>query len=300
MPDPLSPELFSRFRDLIQQRIGIILSDSKLAFLQARLRLRLRATGLASYEHYYDLLASEADPEESARFIDAVTTHHTFFFREAEHFEQVVDHLLEMESRGDRAYRVWSAACSSGEEPYSLLMTLADRLGLDRFAEFNLKVLATDISAPVLAQAQMAEYETDRLKGVSREQIERYFKPTYDGRRMKLQPLITEKVVFRRLNLLERPLPMKRTFDVVMCRNVLIYFDDEARESLLAEISRVLSRHGLLCVGMTESALDANHDLSFVGPATYGRQASYAPSFAREGATVSNATSPTTEELTIC
>lgn len=269
----LSVETFDRFRWLIQRHAGITLGEAKLSFLRSRLSQRLIASSCASFEKYYERITREQDTQELQFFLHAVTTHHTFFFREAAHFELLAHQIESWINAGRSRLRIWSAACSTGEEPLSLLMTLCDRIGTDCLQDVDLRILATDLSVPVVAKARTFAYSKIQFRNIPSEKLHRYFEHL-EGDSMRLRQEYTGFVKFNRLNLLEPRYPMKGRFDAIFCRNVLIYFDGDSRQKVLAQLSNVLNEDGYLFVGMTESALQSGLDLKFVEPAVYQRSGS--------------------------
>ncbi|QDV71957.1 CheR family methyltransferase [Botrimarina mediterranea] len=278
--ESLDDALFEKYRGLIQKLSGVTLADAKHSFLQTRLRSRLHAAGCESFAEYYELLGGGADGAEVKRFIDAVTTHHTFFFREAHHFELLARHVAAKSNAGQTRFRFWSAACSTGEEPYSLLMTLAERLGDGGLARLDLKVLATDISAPTLRKSAEGVYAQEQLRGLSPERLLRHFKPAGDGGSYQVTRQLRDLVTHAELNLVHRPFPMKGRFDAIFCRNVLIYFDPPTQVDVLRRMAARLAPGGLLFVGLTETAMHAELDLEFVAPAVYARRHECGPSSA--------------------
>ena len=275
--ESLDDALFERYRGLIQKLSGVTLADAKHGFLLSRLRSRVQAAKCQSFEEYFDRLNNGGDDAEVKRFIDAVTTHHTFFFREAHHFELLAQQVAVKTGGGQTRFRFWSAACSTGEEPYSLLMTLAERLGDSGLARLDLRVLATDISAPTLRKSADGVYSQDQLRGLSSERLLRHFKPTDDAGSYQLTRPLRDLVTHAELNLVQRPFPMKGRFDAIFCRNVLIYFDPPTQVDVLRRMAERLAPGGLLFVGLTETAMHAELDLEFVAPAVYARRHETAP-----------------------
>jgi chemotaxis protein methyltransferase CheR len=262
---------FEFIRSLVYERSRINLGPDKRELVSARLGKRLRATNLPSIGDYCELLQSPQAEEELGHLIDAISTNHTFFMREQAHFDFLRDVAVpEMTARARAErwakFRVWSAACSSGEEPYSIAMTLADCL-----PSWPWQIEATDISRRILARAEAAIYpaETvDRLPALmSRSYFQKGFGPQEGLFRVK--SALRDRVSFNHLNLLEGEPPFVEPFQVIFCRNVMIYFDRPTQEELIARLARRLVPGGYLLVGHSESLANMRHGLRTVRPATY-------------------------------
>lgn len=234
-----------RIQQFMKDRTGNEIPDNKLPVVQSRLARRIQLNGHEGFSDY--LTFALADPRESDAIIDLLTTHETYFFREKHHLGE-----LEAYVRGcapGTPVRVWSAACSTGEEPYSIAMTLADLLGMAR----DWEVLATDISPDVLESGRRGIYKTNRLEHMPREVLVRYCQEG-QGRsagRIRVRESLRQRVTFRRVNLVG-PLPEMVPFDVIFLRNVLIYFSVEDQKRVIAAVSRFLKPGGLLLLGKAE------------------------------------------------
>ncbi len=270
----LSDRLFQQFSSLVYEECGIHLHKGKKSLLEARLAKRLRATGLTSPKEYYDFIHSEEGQEERIQFFNAVSTNLTYFFREPKHFEFLEQKALpEIVQRnrkeGTSRIRIWSAGCSTGEEPYSIAMCVLENL--DHAARWDFKILATDISTRVLQVAQNGVYEKSKIQNVPPALRSRYFLPYADGGRKGLYQVSKELkrvVTFRRLNLKD-PYPFKGPFDVIFCRNVMIYFDKPTQEMLIQKMAHYLRPGGYLFVGHSESLTGLSHPLKYIKPAVY-------------------------------
>lgn len=242
---------FRRFSDLVYRRSGIHLSEGKRSLLQARLSKRLRAVGIDSVEDYFGRL--ETDEREVVAFLDAISTNHTYFFRESRHFQ-----MLQEDHRC-----VWCAACSSGEEPYSIAIHCLEK-------GFRPSILATDISTKVLAVAEKGIYDAEKAKQVPSDLLRKYFQRgvgTWGGR-IRVKQDIQRMVAFKRLNLLTDPLPEGR-FDVIFCRNVLIYFDRTVKEEVVNKLHQALRPSGYFIVGGAESLNNLRHPYRYIAPSIY-------------------------------
>lgn len=256
--DKLTPRQFELFRDFIYRQSGIRVEIGKITLVSNRIRRRLRALGLGDFDAYYQLLSSASGIGELESFLDAVTTNETHFFRTAHHFEWFKDDflgdLLARAKAGQHSQqvRVWSAACSSGEEPYSLAICLLENSL--RLRGWRLSILGTDISEAALRQARLATFKQRSLDEVSDARLKRHFEASKDGQTWKLRKEARELVEFQRHNLCE-PLRLA-PFDCVFIRNVLIYFDRESKQQAIANLIRSLDRGGYLVVGPSEGIYD--------------------------------------------
>ncbi len=269
---PLADVDFDRVRRLIRQFAGVALADSKRNMVQSRLAKRLREHGCASLRAYLDLV--EADPDESQCFINALTTHLTAFFREAYHFPILGEHLA-----GDAAYanpsrkvRIWCAAASTGEEPWSIAMTAAKALGRnDRF-----ELLATDIDTQCLERATRAVYPMDAIESVDAGDRKRWLlrgTGPNDGT-VRVRPELGRSVRFERFNLMDAQWRHPEPFDVVFCRNVLIYFDAPTKLEVMRKLHGAMRPDGLLFIGHSESFNDSADLFRLEGKTVYRRMGS--------------------------
>jgi chemotaxis protein methyltransferase CheR len=270
----LSDRLFQQFSRLVYQQSGISLHEGKKELLQARLNKRLRATGLSSYGDYYEFITSSNNSGEIIHFLDCISTNLTYFFREPKHFE-FLDQIAMPELLASRKHernlriRVWSAACSTGEEPYSLAMCLLSHL--EGLARADFRILATDISTRVLDVAVKGSYPRERIEKVPPALRQKYFQKGMgrDGETYyQVSPLLKQIVTFRRLNL-QTSYPFSGPFDYIFCRNVMIYFDKQTQQELVRKMAEYLSRDGYLFVGHSESLTGLNHPLTYVRPSVY-------------------------------
>ncbi len=267
MPElTLSEEEFQRFRHLVERETGVHLSAEKKALLVGRLGKRVRALGLPSFAAYYHHLVSAGDVAERERFIDLVTTHETYFFREPAHFEFLRDELLSRHS-SHRAFVVWCAAASAGEEVYTVAMVLAEALGING----NWSILGTDISKEALAHAERAIYVLAHTRGLPEAMLKKYCLKGV-GRQagnFRIAPELRRHVRFRPLNLVA-PLPADLgRFHAIFLRNVLIYFEPPVKRQVVAQVLQHLQPGGVLFLGHAESLHGLGLDVQLVRPSIY-------------------------------
>lgn len=261
---------FEAFRALIYELAGIVLSDAKQTLVQSRLARRMRELRLTDYADYLQILTLDRNSQEITNFINALTTNKTDFFREPFHFNYLTQQLLpEIEARGcasgDRKLRIWCAASSTGEEPYSLAMTVREYFGQD--SSWDLRILASDIDTNVLATASAGIYPDSRVADIPVTLRHRYFERERTGGepRWRALPAIRDLLTFRRINLKAREWPINTLFDVIFCRNVMIYFDRDTQSELLTHFADYLRPDGILMVGHSESLHDLTIDFQSLG-----------------------------------
>lgn len=261
-----APRDFERVRKLIHARAGIALADSKQDMVYSRLVRRLRATGSDSFHGYLDGLEQGGDAEEWQHFTNALTTNLTSFFRESHHFDSLAE-LLRRRPRGERLL-LWSAAASTGEEPYSIAMTVAETFGT---LNPPVTILATDIDTQVLATAERGVYPLDRLEKLSAERKRQFFRRG-SGSNAGYCRVVDElrgMIRFRPLNLLDAHWPMKGPFQAIFCRNVMIYFDKPTQLEIIGKLVPRLAPDGLLYAGHSESFFHAAHLIRPLGRTVY-------------------------------
>lgn len=257
---------FDRVQKLIYQRAGISLHNGKHAMVYSRLSRRLRETGHRSFNDYLTWLESSDGPEWQ-EFINALTTNLTSFFREKHHFKIFHDHLTA--NRQKNKWRVWCCAASTGEEPYSILMTATNALGPDP----NVSLVASDIDSKVLATAAGGVYRVENLKNITDAQFKEFFlrgKGSNVGM-VRVKSDLQKLAEFKIVNLVRDPWPFQELFDVVFCRNVMIYFDGPTQRKVLERIHRVMSPGGLLFVGHAENFSESRDLFVLKGKTVYER-----------------------------
>jgi chemotaxis protein methyltransferase CheR len=260
----LSDHEFGSFRKLIHDTAGISLSPAKKALVAGRLSKRLKHHALTSFAEYHRLVGR--DPQERQIAVDLLTTNETYFFREPKHFDHLRDHVLPPLPR-DRPLRVWSAACSTGEEPYSIAMLLAEHA-----ADRRWEILASDISTRVLDKARSALYSLDHVRGMTPQLLKTHcLKGTgaHEGRFL-VDPSLQRRVQFTQINL-NQSLPDVGLFDVIFLRNVLIYFDASTKQAVVSRLQQKLRPDGVLYIGHSESLNGLVQGLRMVAPSIYRR-----------------------------
>jgi chemotaxis protein methyltransferase CheR len=271
----LTQSEFDQLSRLIYEKSGIALHEGKRELVRARLSKRLRETGLGSFQAYYDYVVGEDSGQEMVAMLDSISTNLTAFFREPTHFEflrqELIPRLGHRRGAAGRRLWVWSAGCSTGEEPYSLALCLLD--ALPNPTSWDLKILATDISTRALESARRGVYKADRLSGVPRPVLTRYFQRGLNewAGYFRVKPEVRRLIEFRHSNLLQGP-PQAGPFEVIFCRNVMIYFDSETQERVIGIFQDQLRPEGCLFIGHSESLARVSHGLRYLRPAVYGKQ----------------------------
>lgn len=245
----ITDQEYENFRALIYAQSGISLGDKKKSLVVSRLSKRLRDLGLNTFQDYFELVSLDPDGGEFTQMLDLISTNKTDFFREPKHFDFLREQLLP-EQRATRSIRIWSSACSTGEEPYTIAMTLYD--GVDAPSRWNFQILASDLSTRVLAKAASGIYDEDRVRGLDPALVQRHFLRGRGAQAgmLKVKPHLTEIIRFRRQNLMDSRFPIKQPLDLIFCRNVMIYFDRPTQEALVARFYRYL-RPGGICLSGT-------------------------------------------------
>ncbi len=260
---------FDKIRRLIKAQTGIHLSDAKRSLVYSRLGRRLRALGLSDFASYYARV--EMDAEELMRCINAITTNLTAFFREPHHFDYLARTVLpelRRKNADSRRLRIWSAGCSTGEEPYSIAMVVREVMGAAR--DWDIKILATDLDSDVVAKAAAGIYEERRLEGVSEQRRRRWFRRGRGANagKVRVADEIRGLITFRQLNLMH-PWPMRGPFDVIFCRNVVIYFDKDTQRRLFDRYADILGAQRYLFIGHSESLHRVSERFQSLGKTMY-------------------------------
>ncbi|MDQ1812197.1 protein-glutamate O-methyltransferase CheR [Massilia sp. CCM 9210] len=262
----ISQAEFVQFQRFIYDAAGITLSDAKKALVSGRLAKRLAHCGVASYGEYFRLLDSGACKDEVQEAIDLLTTNETYFFREAKHFDLLRERALAQRPRGE-SFRVWSAACSSGEECYSIAMVLADCLG-----ERPWEIMGSDICTKVLHKARIGHYPMERARHIPQALLRKYCLKGQDAQEgtMLVEAALRRRVQFGQINL-NTALPQLGQFDMVFLRNVMIYFNGDTKRQVVERIAALLKPHGCLVIGHAESLSDTGAMVRSLAPSIYVR-----------------------------
>ena len=263
---------FTFIRALVAEKTGIVMTEAKRDLVYGRLSRRLRHLGIPRFSDYCRLLEA-GDEDELVQFVNAITTNLTSFFREAHHFDYLGGSLLprlEKENAG-RRLRIWSAGCSTGEEPYSIAMTLREQC--PRLAGRDVKILATDLDSNVLARAAAGVYDQARVEDLPRERLRRWFRKGRGGNAgtVKVSTDLRDLITFRQLNLMGS-WPMKGAFDIIFCRNVVIYFDKPTQRTLFNRYADLLVEGGHLFVGHSESLFKVTDRFELIGKTVYRKR----------------------------
>lgn len=268
----LSAKQFAEISGLVYSLCGIRLEAGKEGLVKSRLVKRLNALELGNFDEYIDFIQRDSSGTELVSMIDSISTNKTSFFRENQHFDFVAAHVLPHVTGSSRPLRIWSAGCSSGEEPFSIAILLADKL--PAAVRRDIRILATDISTRMLTEARAAVYDEDVVRDVPPLLLQKHFRcvELHPPRQFQVNDDLRAMVRFARLNLLD-DWPMSGPFDLIFCRNVMIYFDRPTRERLVNRFWNLLTPGGHLLVGHAESLTGLTTRFSYVQPAVYGKQA---------------------------
>jgi chemotaxis protein methyltransferase CheR len=272
-PADLTDREFQQISQMVYDHCGINLHEGKRELVRARMATRLRSGGFRSVGDYLEHVLADKTGSEFTTLIDTVSTNLTSFFRESRHFDYLNDKFLPalIESRqrdGHRRLRVWSAGCSSGEEPYTLAITLLEAVGASA-SSWDIKILATDISTKVLKVAEAAAYSDERVRTVPAPLRSKYFAPDRKSPGLsRVADHARRLISFRHLNLMA-DWPFTGPFDFIFCRNVMIYFDKPTQEKLVNRYCDCLAKGGLLFTGHSESLTGINHKFRYVEPTIY-------------------------------
>jgi chemotaxis protein methyltransferase CheR len=268
----LSDVVFARIRTLVYEHTGIALTEAKRQMVYGRLARRLRALQLSGFDEYLALL-DRADSVELEEFTNAITTNLTSFFRESHHFDYlsgIVLPSLASHLQATGRLRIWSCACSTGEEPYSIAMVLREQQ--DRLGDADVKILATDLDSSVLAVGAAGVYPAERLKDMSPARVSQFFKAGTGAQQdtVKVAASLRELITFKQLNLMDA-WPMRGQFEVIFCRNVVIYFDLATKRDLFERMARLQPPGAILFLGHSESLYHISDRYELIGRTIYRR-----------------------------
>lgn len=270
----LTREEYELFRKLVYAQSGINLGSGKMSLVQSRLGKLIRKDGIDSFREYYEKVRADEGGRELGRLLDAISTNTTHLFREQRHFDllrEAIRHWAEDSTwcSQNNALRIWSAGCSSGEEPHTIAMVAHD--ALTSHPAIDLKILATDLSSEMLAKAKLGTYAAEDLTSIPDSYKRRYFRSARgDGAdNVQLVPELMKLIKFAPFNLMSTTFPFRQGFHVIFCRNVMIYFDRETRQRLVNKFAIHLKKTGYLMIGHSESLNGLSQPLDYVEPAVY-------------------------------
>ncbi|SMO67508.1 CheR family methyltransferase [Gracilimonas mengyeensis] len=261
----LTNDEFQKVRKIIHGYSGIFIQEGKEALVQSRLMKRVRKLGLSSFKEYLNYVDSDSSGEEFLALVDVITTNKTNFFREAKHFDFIESRVLP-ELRG-RSVKWWNAGCSTGEEPITTAITLLEAKQHTGWG--SVKILATDLSRDVLEVAKQGVYPASKMAGVPQDILRKYF--SHDNGHFHVSNEIRKMITYGRLNLMDR-WPLKGPFNVIMCRNVMIYFNRQTQQELVAKFHQLLEPGGYLFLGHSESIPKENRSFVNLAPAVYQKR----------------------------
>jgi chemotaxis protein methyltransferase CheR len=265
----LSDKTYGAISSFVFEKCGITFGEKKKPLVSARIRKRMRALNIMDPGEYFDYVIQDAEGIEIALLLDSMSTNVTSFFRESGHFDFLGKKLDEWSQKGQKKFRFWSSACSSGEEPYTIAFTINGAIG-DK--QYDVRILASDISTKMLGLAHQGLYEESKVKSVPESILKKSFDAikTDKGFSYMVKQDVKNMVLFKRINLTEIPFGLQpENLDAVFCRNVMIYFDRELRKKLVNEFYRLIKPGGLLIVGHTESLVDIDTKLTRLAPSVY-------------------------------
>lgn len=270
----LSPSEFHQLASYIEKNVGIKMPEQKRLMMQSRLAARLKALKLSSFREYIDFVFSSNDPDndELITMIDTMTTNLTEFFRESGHFDYLSKTVLPNYLDAKRtSFKLWSAGCSTGQEPYTLAIVMSEFARTHSSSRINFNILATDVSTKVLGKAQNAVYPMDSVEKLSNELKKRYFLRSRDpdSQQVRVKPELRQKISFKHLNFMADDFGFRDTMQVIFCRNVLIYFDKKTQESVIRKFMRYLEPGGFLFLGHSETIFEMDLPLKNVAPTVF-------------------------------
>ena len=268
---------FNKLSQMVYERTGIVLKDHKKNMVYGRISRRLRQLGMEKFKEYLELISGPEGASEIVNFVNAVTTNLTNFFRESHHFDHLGDTVIpeaieEMRRAGSRRFRIWSAGCSSGQEPYTVSMVMNQKF--PNLAQYDARVLATDLDTNCLDRGRSGLYKVSQADGIPADYLKKYCQTTNDpeqGTVVAMSEKLKKLIAFKQLNLMGT-WPMKGPFDAIFCRNVMIYFDNETKATLVRRLSGLLKPRGWLYIGHSESLLSNAGDLELQGRTIYRRK----------------------------
>lgn len=263
----MTDQEFNTLTSFIKKKYGINLIKKRV-LIEGRLSNMLRERGLATFQQYMDVLFKDTSGSEVTNLLNKITTNHSFFMREKEHFDFLTSQVLPYLERThpNRDLRIWSAGCSAGQEPYTMAMAIDEYFGAQK-SMWDTTILATDISMNVLEKAKKAVYAAENIKDIPAKWRQKYFKTLPDGN-FQVSDKIRKEVIYRPLNLME-PFNFKKPFDLIFCRNVMIYFDGPTKENLINKFYQYTANGGFLFIGHSEVINRDTTHYNYIRPAIY-------------------------------
>ncbi len=268
----ISDAEFKALRDLIHQRFGINLTEQKRTLLVGRLQKLMRTRRFSSFQQYIDFLTNDKEEQGLSELVDQISTNHTYFNREKAHFEYFSETALpavikRLKQQKRRDLRIWCAGSSTGEEPYTLMMLMMEYLGED-YKNWDAGILATDISDRALTTARAGIYDKDCVDQLPANLRKKYFTPTAN-KQLAVREEVKRELTYRRFNLMNTSFPFRKPFQIIFCRNVMIYFDQPTREALVARFHKHSEQGGYLFIGHSETLGRAQTLYNYLQPALY-------------------------------
>jgi chemotaxis protein methyltransferase CheR len=263
---------FNGLRGLIHQRFGINLTEQKRSLLVGRLQKLMRTRGFNSFQQYIDFLTGDKSEKGLSELVDLISTNHTYFNREKDHFTYFLETALpavikQLKLQNRKDLRVWCAGSSTGEEPYTLVMLMMEYLGAD-YKNWNAGILATDISDRALSAAREGVYDQDRVEQLPANLRAKYFTTAANGK-LAVRDEVKREATYRRFNLMNTSFPFKNPFQIIFCRNVMIYFDQPTRDALVARFHKHTEPGGYLFIGHSETLGRSQSIYNYIQPALY-------------------------------
>ncbi|MFZ5570556.1 MAG: CheR family methyltransferase [Thermodesulfobacteriota bacterium] len=268
----ISDTEFHAIRHLVYENFGINLTEQKRSLVVGRLQKFLRQKQFATFDQYFHYVRTDASGQALGELINRISTNHTFFFREQDHFDFFRTVILpettaRLKKERSNDLRVWCAGCSFGDEPYTFMITMLEHFGLD-YKNWNAGILATDISAAALSAAKAGVYPEERLKMVPPSLKQKYFRDAGDGT-FQVSEILKKEITFRRLNLMKEQFPFRKPFHLISCRNVMIYFDQPTRNALVNRFFEMTAPGGYLFIGHSETLRNDACPYAYIRPAIY-------------------------------
>lgn len=266
---------FKQIASLLYENFGINLTDNKQTLVRGRLNKIIKTKGYGNFTNYYNAIKEDKSGTLQMELADNLSTNHSYFFRENEHFKYLTSNILPGIEASHRLkepseLRIWCAGCAAGEEPYTLAILLKEYFG-KRLPDIKPVILATDISTSALSSAKSGIYTQDKLKSIPAKYLDRYFNNMGTGR-YSVKPTLRNLILFKRLNLMKDTFPFSNKFDIIFCRNVMIYFDQDTRETLISKYYTNLIDNGILFIGHSETIGRKSPQFKYLIPAVYRKK----------------------------